>query len=125
MEPGDRLYTQVERIAQNKSYSIDEKLSRMRTIFADNLISFPAEMIEDLFDGLLMVGVTTDEELLARSEYLPSLTELLVGEFDDRRDPFNKAEWRKIGEIVSEFGMELDEKTLSYVMSKVVERKAI
>ncbi len=125
MEPGDRLYTQVEKIAQNKSYSMEEKLSKMRTMFADNLISFPAEMIEDLFDGLLMVGVTTDEELLARSEYLPSLTELLVGEFDDRRDPFDKSEWRKIGEIVSEFGLELDEKTLSYVMSKVVERKAI
>jgi hypothetical protein len=125
MEPGDRLYTRVEKIAHNDTYTLEEKLTRMRTLFADNLPSFPRELIDDLFDGLLTGEVTTDEELLERSEYLPSLIELLVGEFDDRRDPFNTSQWHLIGEIISEFGLELEEKTLAYIMSKVVERKAI
>jgi hypothetical protein len=125
MEPGNRLYARVEKIARNDTYSLEEKLDRMKEIFTENLPSYPPELVEELFDGVLAGDVASGEDLLERSEYLPSLTELLAGEFNDRRDPFSKAQWRLIGEIVSEFGMELEEKTLAYIMGKVVERKAI
>lgn len=125
MEPGNRLYARVEKIARNDTYSLEEKLDRMKETFTENLPSFPPELVEELFDGVLAGDVASGEDLLERSEYLPSLTELLAGEFNDRRDPFSNAQWRLIGEIVSEFGMELDEKTLAYIMGKVVERKAI
>ena len=125
MEPGDRLYARVEKIAHNNTLALEEKLTRMRAMFTENLPTYPPEMVEELFDGLLAGEVSSAEELLERSEYLPSLTELLEGEFNDRRAPFSKSQWHMIGEIISEFGMELDEKTLAYIMGKVVERKAI
>jgi hypothetical protein len=125
MEPGDRLYSRVEKIVHDRSLNLEDKLNRMRSLFTENLPDYPQELIDELFDGLLAGEVGSEEELRERSEVLPSLTELLVGEFDDRRDPFSKAQWKSIGEIVSSFGMELDERTLGYIMTKVVDRKAL
>ena len=125
MEAGDYLYMQTQKILKNRSLDFDAKVARIRESFAESLQSFPDSLTDDLFDTLFEGNGLTEQTMEERSNVLPSLTQLMLQEFDDRTDPFSLGEWKLIGEVISEYGVDLDEKTLTYVMSKVVERGAI
>jgi len=125
MEAGDYLYVQIQKIFKNKKLDFDQKIARIRESFALSLQSFPDALTDDLFDTLFEGNGLDEQSIEERSNVLPSLTQLLLQEFDDRTDPFSIGEWKLIGEVISEYGVDLDEKTLTYVMGKVVERGAI
>lgn len=125
MEAGDRLYMQMQKVIKDKNLVFDDKVSKIRKYFAESLQPFPEALTDDLFDSLFEGNGLSEESLEDRSILLPSLTQLMLQEFDDRTDPFSVGEWKLIGEVISEYGIELDEKTLTYVMGKVVERGAI
>ncbi|MFP4491207.1 MAG: hypothetical protein ACLFNZ_07005 [Spirochaetaceae bacterium] len=125
MEAGDRLYMQMQKVIKDKNLVFDEKVGKIREYFAGSLDSFPDALTDDLFDSLFEGNGLSEESLEERSILLPSLTQLMLQEFDDRTDPFSVGEWKIIGEVISEYGIELDERTLTYIMGKVVERGAI
>ncbi|MFO7848388.1 MAG: hypothetical protein R6V67_00385 [Spirochaetia bacterium] len=125
METGDRLYLQMQKVIKDKNLVFDKKVGKIREYFAESLEPFPDALTDDLFDSLFEGNRLNEESLEERSALLPSLTQLMLQEFDDRTDPFSIGEWKIIGEVISEYGVELDEKTLTYVMGKVVERGAI
>jgi hypothetical protein len=125
MDAGDRLYVHTQEIIKNRSLDFDAKLGKIRRFFAESLQEFPDSLTDDLFDSLFEGNGLNEQTLEERSMLLPALTQLLLGEFDDTTDPFSVGQWKLIGEVISEYGVELDEKTLTYVMGKVVERGAI
>ena len=125
MEAGDRLYFQMQKAIRNTTMDFEEKLNKIREYFAESLQPFPDSLTDDLFDSLFEGNGLNENTLEERSSVLPALTQLMLGEFDDRTDPFSVAEWKLIGEVISEYGVDLDEETLTYVMGKVVERGAI
>lgn len=124
MDTGDRLYKRGQSTVHSTTLSPEEKKARLKKDFVYSLAGMPEEMLDELFE-VLFSRQEDEEELLRIAEVLPDLTELLLESFDDRRDSFSSEQWHQIGEIVSDFGVELDESLLTYVMSKVVERGAL
>lgn len=125
MEAGDHLYFQMQKAIDNTTMDFEEKLNKIREYFADSLHTFPESLTDDLFDSLFEGNGLNEQTLEERSTLLPALTQLMHMEFDDRTDPFSIGQWKLIGEVISEYGVDLDEETLTYVMGKVVERGAI
>ena len=122
MDTGDRLYKRVQSTVHSPSLSVEEKKERLKKDFVYSLGGLPVGMLDELFEVIFFSQHPTEEELLQQAELLPDLTELLLESFDDRHDPLSSEQWRQVGEIVADFGSELDESLLTYVMSKVVER---
>lgn len=125
MDAGDRLYKRVQSTVHSRSLSSEAKKAQLKQDFVRSVTGLPAEMLDELFEVLFSSPLSSEEELLRQAETLPDLTELLSESFDERREPFTREQWRQIGEIISDFGIELDESLLTYVMAKVVERGAI
>jgi len=125
MDTGDRFYKRVQSTIHSSALSVEEKQARLKKDFVYSLKGLPVGMLDELFEVVFLSQTPTEEELLQHAEILPDLTELLLESFDDRRDPFSSEQWRQLGEIVADFGSELDESLLTYVMSKVVERGAL
>jgi len=125
MDTGDRFYKRVQSTIHSSALSVEEKQARLKKDFVYSLKGLPVGMLDELFEVVFFSQPPTEEELLQQAEMLPDLTELLLESFDDRRDPFSSEQWRQLGEIVADFGSELDESLLTYVMSKVVERGAL
>ncbi len=124
MDTGDRLYKRGQSTVHSTSLTEDEKKTKLKEDFMYSLQDVPAEMLDELFE-VLFPSVPDAQELLQMAEVLPELTELLSESFDESRDPFSPEQWHQIGEVVSDFGVELDESLLTYVMSRVVERGAL
>lgn len=125
MDAGDRLYKRVQSTVHSRSLSLEEKQGKLKQEFVQSVGGVPVEMLDELFEVILFSPISSEEELLQRAETLPDLAQLLLESFDERRESFTRQQWHQIGEIVSDFGIELDESLLTYVMAKVVERGAI
>jgi hypothetical protein len=125
MDAGDRLYKRVQSTVHSRSLSLEEKQGKLKQEFVQSVGGVPVEMLDELFEVIFFSPISSEEELLQRAETLPDLAELLLESFDERRESFTRQQWHQIGEIVSDFGIELDESLLTYVMAKVVERGAI
>ena len=125
MDAGDRLYKRVQSTVHSRSLSLEEKQGKLKQEFVQSVGGVPVEMLDELFEVILFSPISSEEVLLQRAETLPDLAELLLESFDERRESFTRQQWHQIGEIVSDFGIELDESLLTYVMAKVVERGAI
>ena len=125
MDAGDRLYKRVQSAVHSRSLSLEDKYAKLKQEFVQSLSGLPIEMLDELFEVPFSSPITSEEELQQQAETLPDLTELLLESSDERREPFTREQWHQIGEIVSDFGIELDESLLTYVMAKVVERGAI
>ncbi len=125
MDAGDRLHKRVQSTVHSHTLSSEEKRDRVKQDFLDSVAGLPVEMLDELFEVVFSSSAPSEEELLRQAEMLPYLSELLLESFDERHDPFTRDQWHQIGEIVSDFGVDLDESLLTYVMAKVVERGAI
>ncbi len=125
MDTGDRLYKRMQSTVHSHTLSTEEKKDRLKQDFMQSVAGVPVEMLDELFEVIFVAPDPSQEELLRQAEAIPELSELLLESFDERRDPFSREQWHQIGEIVSDFGVELDESLLTYVMAKVVERGAI
>lgn len=125
MDAGDRLYKRIQSTVHSHTLSPEEKRNSLKQDFLRSVAAVPEEMLDELFEVLFFSAVPSEEELHRMAETIPHLTELLLESFDERHDPFTREQWHQIGEIVSDFGVDLDESLLTYVMAKVVERRAI
>lgn len=125
MDIGDRSYRFVKGVVHNPLLSMDEKLLRLKQNLMQNGGGLSEEFLEDLYSVFFVVQPPAEEELPERAELIPELISLVNQELDNRRDPFTTEQWHEIGEVVSDFGIQLDEAFLNYVMSRVVERGAL
>jgi len=103
----------------------EAKVEALRRDFVSSIKGVPEEFLEELFLIFFDKEIVSADELAERANLLPDLVDLIHEDLDDRRDPFRKEDWHQIGELVSEFGTELDESLLTYIMGKVVERRAL
>ena len=125
MDTGDRFYKYMQSTIHSSTLSVEEKSERLKRDFLRSVGGVPEEFLEEMFALFFMEDVRNDTDLIHRSEQLPELVGLLNENFDDRRDPFSREQWHLIGEVISEFGSELDESLLNYVMTRVVDRRAL
>jgi len=125
MDIGDRSYKYVQSLIHNPKYSMEEKLERLKQNLFQNAGAVPAEFLEELYEVFFVANPPTEEELPGRAELIPELISLINMDFDEGRDPFSREQWHDIGEVVSDFGIQLDETLLNYVMARVVERGAL
>lgn len=125
MDTGDRYYKFMRGVVNDPALSAEEKTDKLKKNFFQNVKGVPEEFLEELFSLFFPADSISDKDLLEQAGLIPDLIELLYEDFDDRRDPFSISQWHEIGEVVSEFGIELDESLLNYIMSKVVERGAL
>lgn len=125
MDIGDRSYRYVQAVVHNPALSTEEKLARLKQNLFQNGGGLPQEFLEDLYEVFFVASPVNEENLAERAELLPELISLINREMDQRKDPFTREQWHEIGEVVSDFGIELDEGFLNYVMARVVERGAL
>ncbi|MFW6208184.1 MAG: hypothetical protein ACOC7X_05710 [Spirochaetota bacterium] len=125
MDTGDRLYKRMQSTVHSHTLTAEEKKNRLKQDFMQSVAGVPVEMLDELFEVMFFASNPSEDELLRQAEAIPELSELLLESFDESRDPFSREQWHQIGEIVSDFGVKLDESLLTYVMAKVVERGAI
>jgi hypothetical protein len=112
-------------VVHNPALSTEEKLARLKQNLFQNGGGLPQEFLEDLYEVFFVASPVNEENLAERAELLPELISLINREMDQRKDPFTREQWHEIGEVVSDFGIELDEGFLNYVMARVVERGAL
>ncbi|MDY7027744.1 MAG: hypothetical protein SVR04_05565 [Spirochaetota bacterium] len=125
MDYSDRVFKTVRSIINSPSLTLDTKIEQLNDTFLQSVDGVPGEMLEELFQQLFIENPPGEAELNDRAEIIPDLVDLLYGSLDDRRDPFDREQWHTIGEVVSEFGIELDESLLNYIMMRVVEHRAL
>ncbi len=125
MDYSDRVYKTVRSILNSPALTLETKIEQLNGIFLQSVAGVPEELLEELFQQFFLENPPEEAELNARAAILPDLVDLLYENLDDRRDPFDREQWHTIGELVSEFGIELNESLLNYVMTRVVEHRAL
>lgn len=125
MDYSDRVFKTVRSIINSSSLTLDTKIEQLNDTFLQSVDGVPGELLEELFQQFFIENPPGEAELNDRAEIIPDLVDLLYGTLDDRRDPFDREQWHTIGEVVSEFGIELDESLLNYIMMRVVEHRAL
>jgi len=125
MDYSDRVCKTVRSIVNSPSLTSEAKIDQLNDTFIRSVSGVPQALLEELFQQFFPDVPTNAAGLADRAEILPDLVDLLYENLDDRRDPFNREQWRAIGEIIAEFGAELDETLLNYVMTRVVEHRAL
>jgi len=125
MDYSDRVFRMVRSILNSPSLTHETKLERLQETFLKSVSGVPAALLEELFQQFFTQDPPTEKELPVRAEILPDLIDLLYENLDERKEVFTREQWHFIGEVVSEFAMELDESILNYVMMRVVEHRAL
>ncbi|MGC9313532.1 MAG: hypothetical protein ACP5IA_12660 [Sediminispirochaetaceae bacterium] len=125
MDYSDRVFKTVRSIINSHSLTLETKIEQLNDTFLQSVADVPEELLEELFQQFFIENPPEEAELNDRAEIIPDLVDLLYGSLDDRRDPFDREQWHTIGEVVSEFGIELDESLLNYIMMRVVEHRAL
>jgi hypothetical protein len=125
MDYSDRVFRMVRSILNSPSLTHETRLERLQETFLKSVSGVPAALLEELFQQFFIQDPPTEKELPVRAEILPDLIDLLYENLDERKEVFTREQWHFIGEVVSEFAMELDESILNYVMMRVVEHRAL
>jgi len=121
----DRVYKSIRSIAFSPSLKLSEKIDQINETFLKSVKGVPEDLLADLFQQIFLESPPQKDTLEDRIEIIPDLIDLFYENLDDRRDPFKKEQWHIIGEVVSEFAMDLDESLLNYIMMRVVEHRAL
>lgn len=125
MDYSDRVFKTVRSILNSPSLTLEKKIEQLNGTFLQSVTGVPEDLLEELFQQFFIENPPGEADLNDRAEMIPDLVDLLYENLDDRRDPFDREQWHTIGEVVSEFGMELDESLLNYIMMRVVEHRAL
>ena len=92
--------------------------NQIKSAFFRNTDILPEEMREDLFLYFDEKAKTAPE----LQEYLSISIDLFNEEYDPEERLFSDGDWEYMKEITAEFGIELDEKILTYVMNIILEK---
>ncbi len=125
MDLGDRSYKYVQGVIHNPAFSLEQKMEKLRGNLLQNTGGHRKDFVEELFSVFFLSTPLTEEDLPERAVLVPAIVSLINEVFDDANDPFSRKQWHEIGEVASDFGTQLDESLLNYVMSRVVERGAL
>jgi len=125
MDYSDRVFKTVRSILNSPSLTLEKKIEQLSDTFLQSVAGVPEDLLEELFQQFFIENPPGEADLHDRAEIIPDLVDLLYENLDDRRDPFDREQWHTIGEVVSEFGIELDESLLNYIMMRVVEHRAL
>lgn len=125
MDYSDRVCKTVRSIVNSPSLTNEAKIDQLNATFIKSVTGVPQALLEELFQQFFPDDLPDEGGLADRAEILPDLVDLLYENLDDRRDPFDREQWHAIGEVIAEFGAELDETLLNYVMTRVVEHRAL
>ncbi len=102
-------------------------LQELREGFVSCLPSVPKDLKYDVavyFCGEYASGETA-EEIGVVGDKLLELVYLLEEDFERTEETLSQDDWEYVRDIVSEFALELDQSTLTYVMQQVVVRGAM
>lgn len=105
----------------------EEQLELVREAFTSLVHSVPGAMVTELyeqFSARLRANPADDRIFIDRAEYLADVADILAGQYDTEHDPLGEEEWRLIGEITSDYALDLDMGQLNYIMQLVVEHHA-
>lgn len=79
-------------------------------------------MADDLF-GEVEERLAADHERFAQT--LADIVDLLWMQYDDAADPLETEEWRLLRDLVDQYAAELDMPLIEYVMTRVVDHRAL
>lgn len=122
---GDALERRVRKLEKERAADPAVLMIRLRELFSKSAAAVPSRMLEELYLRLLerYSGENFDRE--AFYDRLYAASDLFSGDYDDREDVLSFEEWKLVGELVSDYGADIDDDTLTYVMSRVVDHGAL
>ena len=145
MHPSDSFLHKLRKIRKQLAEDEDGAEAvqqRVREAFYGSVPSLPEAMVEELFlhfcrrltgsSGAVAAGEAPVEadhggphEELDRLEALADVVDLLNEDYDEERDPLDAADWPVIRDVCSDYAVELNMRTVSYVMRLVVDHGAV
>lgn len=128
---GDALDRQVRKLFKERELEPAQRMVRLRKLFCQSASTVPSALLEELFFQLQEAAnrsASSEEKRLEDDRFLDLLyasADLFHHDYDDKEDLFSREEWRLVGALVSDYGEEIDDDTLTYVMSRVVDHAAL
>lgn len=126
MNPSDRFSSQVLKIEKQNLGLDDERLvERVRDSFFSHLDELPNELRYDMFEYFYDQFLNHQNKKLGFDEFsskLKSIIELFNFEYEAGDDFLTNDDWEYIKETVSDYALEIDDSSLTYIMKFVVER---
>ena len=118
MSESDRFFISLRKIGKSgKDQPLRDRSEEIRKAFFTHTTMLPEEMQYDIFD--FHVERHTDFEELIKA--LSVLVDIFNEDCDLDEDYLDSGDWIYIKEVTSDFGYELEESLLTYVMSLVME----
>ena len=128
MSEADRFNSLLRNIKKHRHGADSSKvLQELRECFVSCLPDVPSNLKYDMsiyFCGEYAPG-ETPEEIAETGDKLQEVVYLFEEDFERVEETLSVNDWAYIRDIVSEFALELDQSTLTYVMQQVVARGAL
>lgn len=126
MAGSDRFAKHLKKIRKETGFQYTtSSLDQLQKSFAISIGDIPEELKTEVYEyffdqyGELLNRRQTIDML---AEKLRSIVELFTFEFDSDDDSLSDDDWDFIKETVSDYALDLDDQTLTYIMRFVVER---
>ena len=117
MSESDKFFISLKKIGKSgKDQPVRDRREEIRKAFFTHTTVLPEEMQYDIFD--FYVERHTDFEELIKA--LSVLVDLFTEDYDLDEDNIDSEDWVYIKDVTSDFGYELEESLLTYVMSLVM-----
>jgi hypothetical protein len=121
MKPSEKLQSDILRSLSSASGAAEPAQSRLfRDCVARNFGQFPESVRGAIALGLEPKRLQNAERA---ASWLASIGSIFAGDYDG--NPLSDEEWREVREIAAAGADELDLDTLSYVLSLVMDHKAL
>jgi len=119
MAQSDRFNSRLKKLKKSDPERSDEKYkNQIKETLFQNLGFLSSEMQEDIFFYF--------SEKIEKASELQDILSVIIDIYHEDYDPeerlLSAADWEYIKEITSEFGIELEEKLLTYVMSLILDK---
>lgn len=122
---GDALERRIRKLDKERDLDEAVKMVRLRELFSASASTVPPQLLEELFFQFVERYSGETFNALEFYDRLYAAADLFLADYDDREDLFDHSEWKLIGELVSAYGEKIDDDTLTYVMSRVVDHSAL
>jgi hypothetical protein len=122
---GDALERRIRKLEKERIAEPAIMMVRLRELFSQSVRTVPPRMLEEFFLQLVesYSGEKFDKE--AFYDRLYAAADLFSCDYDDRDSVLSFEEWKLVGELVSDYGVDIDDDTLTYIMSRVVDHGAL
>ena len=92
---------------------------RVEQLFSKPFSRLPRPLLNELF------AYGWDQVLKGRTDLLGDLSDVLHMDYDDQTDGLGKDDWSFLSDVVNEWAVDLDLELLQYIMSGVMDHKAL